>query len=389
MISYAQNLEDVLLYRALKDVPNGFYIDIGARDPLIGSTTKSFYDRGWRGINIEPGPLFGKLASSRPEDINLKLAVRDFAGEVTLLAREVECDTLTNIIAKHAPELNIDFLKIDADGNEGAIVKSTDWRRIRPKIIVAKSTAPSSNTLNNQDWESILLSSGYVRAYFNGTHCFYVREEDGPLANAFFASSIEPVDGITRYDAAFEMLAKQATDYCDVLEKVRAQLSALERLKFESAHYTALHPAEEARSQVNERARRYDELITSLRCDDVPSSLQLVLPLARGLRAITRALPPLTYTWSKLSTRHKKHSSSWLGRTFRNPINASKSALRSIRRGLGGGKPKPNGMETLKGQFNELMLELRAQNNKTADLAEMVEAVLVSVAASDNGGKDT
>ena len=53
-VSYAQNFEDVILWRALHDVTPGFYIDIGANSPTIDSVTKAFYERGWRGINVEP-----------------------------------------------------------------------------------------------------------------------------------------------------------------------------------------------------------------------------------------------------------------------------------------------------------------------------------------------
>ena len=56
MISYAQNFEDVILWRALRDVPNGFYIDIGAGHPVADSVTMHFYEHGWRGINVEPDP---------------------------------------------------------------------------------------------------------------------------------------------------------------------------------------------------------------------------------------------------------------------------------------------------------------------------------------------
>ena len=53
-ISYAQNFEDIRLWRALKFFENGFYIDVGANDPTHDSVTKAFYDRGWSGINVEP-----------------------------------------------------------------------------------------------------------------------------------------------------------------------------------------------------------------------------------------------------------------------------------------------------------------------------------------------
>ena len=66
MISYAQNYEDVVLERCFKDVPAGFYIDVGAWDPLEHSVTHHFYERGWHGINIEPNPeFFGAFSATR------------------------------------------------------------------------------------------------------------------------------------------------------------------------------------------------------------------------------------------------------------------------------------------------------------------------------------
>ena len=72
MISYAQNFEDVVLWRALKNVKNGFYIDVGANHPIGGSVTKWFYEQGWSGINIEPVKSFyDKLCRDRKRDINI------------------------------------------------------------------------------------------------------------------------------------------------------------------------------------------------------------------------------------------------------------------------------------------------------------------------------
>lgn len=83
-ISYAQNFEDVILHRALKDIKNGFYIDVGANDPVADSVTKAFYDAGWRGINIEPvSEWFEKLEQDRPEDINLQVAAGSHQGSAS------------------------------------------------------------------------------------------------------------------------------------------------------------------------------------------------------------------------------------------------------------------------------------------------------------------
>jgi hypothetical protein len=76
MVSYAQNHEDVLLRRVFPDGTNGFYIDVGANDPVLDSVTKHFYDRGWHGINIEPqsGP-YKRLCAERSNDLNLKIGL--------------------------------------------------------------------------------------------------------------------------------------------------------------------------------------------------------------------------------------------------------------------------------------------------------------------------
>lgn len=154
-VSYAQNLEDVRLWRALKLFPRGFYIDVGANHPRIDSVTLAFYERGWRGINIEPLPhLHRELERERPEDLNLNLAIGEREGRATLYEmaasglstldpelarqrqaegctatpREVKVSTLDAICAAHV-EGPIHFLKIDVEGLEGAVLRGLDLNR--------------------------------------------------------------------------------------------------------------------------------------------------------------------------------------------------------------------------------------------------------------------
>src|ERR1700735_2333234 len=85
IISYAQNREDVLLWRVLRDFPNGFYIDVGAEDPTRNSVTRAFYERGWRGINVEPVPAHcDELSNKRSRDLTLQVAMGDRVGWSTL-----------------------------------------------------------------------------------------------------------------------------------------------------------------------------------------------------------------------------------------------------------------------------------------------------------------
>src|SRR5688572_4513997 len=50
--SFAQNGEDVRLWRIFANQGPGFYVDVGAGDPTADSVTRLFYDSGWTGINI-------------------------------------------------------------------------------------------------------------------------------------------------------------------------------------------------------------------------------------------------------------------------------------------------------------------------------------------------
>jgi hypothetical protein len=82
LTSYAQNYEDVMLARAFGGRNTGFYVDVGAADPINLSVTKWFYDLGWSGLNIEPNKqLFERLAADRPRDINLDCGVGAVATE--------------------------------------------------------------------------------------------------------------------------------------------------------------------------------------------------------------------------------------------------------------------------------------------------------------------
>ena len=65
-------LEDFILSKMLPEINNGIYIDVEANSPCFGSITKRFYDKGWRGINVEPlEEYYKELTIKRPRDINL------------------------------------------------------------------------------------------------------------------------------------------------------------------------------------------------------------------------------------------------------------------------------------------------------------------------------
>lgn len=210
-VSYAQNFEDVMLWRALKHVENGFYVDVGALDPNKDSVTKAFYDNGWRGINIEPvESSYLLLRKDRSDDINLQIAVADKeavsrffeidTGLSTLQADiaqryraqgfdvrayDVVTRTLDDILEEYKGDREIQFLKIDVEGAEGAVLSGLDLSRFRPWIILAEATEPNSTNPAYQSWEPLLTQHGYDMVYFDGLNRFYLAEEHTELAEFF------------------------------------------------------------------------------------------------------------------------------------------------------------------------------------------------------------
>lgn len=219
-ISYAQNFEDITLWRALKFFPKGFYIDVGAYDPAIDSVTKSFYDLGWNGINIDPQyAVYKKFCAERSRDINIHAAVSDVDDKTLVLYTNPECSgfstvekateeshrkrgilmtevpvktrTLQSICQQHVAG-EIHFLKIDVEGHEESVVRGMDLGKWRPwiilielplavKIIDGRIFAEEAHP----DWEETILNAGYNIVHYDGINRYYIAREHMNLAGAF------------------------------------------------------------------------------------------------------------------------------------------------------------------------------------------------------------
>lgn len=210
-VSYAQNFEDVLLWRALGHVERGFYVDVGAQDPVIDSVSLAFYERGWRGIHIEPSPQYAaKLRESRPDETVVEAAVaaapgiltffevpdtglgtadRDIAEQHRLAGfdvkqRNVNCQTLTQLLANFSGH-DIQWMKIDVEGLEADVVAGWDAKRFRPWIVVVESTRPLTEVDVHDAWEPLVLERGYDFAFFDGLNRYYVSSEHRELLASF------------------------------------------------------------------------------------------------------------------------------------------------------------------------------------------------------------
>jgi FkbM family methyltransferase len=208
LISYAQNFEDVMLARVFAGRNTGFYVDVGAADPINLSVTKWFYDLGWSGLNIEPNEqLFERLAADRPRDINLACGVgavatdaQFFEPEVGELSsfdarvqnsgtpgstRTVAVVPLTDLLNRHCAGHAIDFLKIDVEGWESEVLKGLDLRQYRPIVILIEATVPQTQIESHMEWEPRVLDADYSFVYFDGVNRFYLANEHADLKKHF------------------------------------------------------------------------------------------------------------------------------------------------------------------------------------------------------------
>lgn len=211
IISYAQNFEDVMLWRALKNIENGFYIDIGANDPTIDSVSRAFYEKGWRGVHIEPSPEFAeKLREERSDEVIKQVAIGNGSGELVFYeikdtglstadlkiankhkkngynVSELKVKTIPLFsILEEYKEKQIHWLKIDVEGFEKEVISSWGDSSVRPWILIIESTIPHSTDESYQEWEALVLAKGYAFAYFDGLNRFYIHENHIDLLSVF------------------------------------------------------------------------------------------------------------------------------------------------------------------------------------------------------------
>jgi FkbM family methyltransferase len=181
--AYSQFGEDLFLEAYFRDQDRGVYVDVGAFHPRQLSNTQLLHERGWRGLNVDPTPGSMRLFDAlRPGDANVEAAVSDEPGTVVLHSWglhaentiapeqlraaeqalgpapervEVPARTLTEILdASPLRDAEIDLLTVDAEGHDLAVLRSLDWGRYRPRIVIVESF--------RRDLESLLVSPRYV-----------------------------------------------------------------------------------------------------------------------------------------------------------------------------------------------------------------------------------
>lgn len=189
--SYSGNGEDIILQHYIfKNKKSGFYVDVGAFHPKIISNTYKLHKLGWRGINIDPNPQSIKLYKKyRKNDTNLQVGISEKAEEKTyynfsysgantldegfavaktnkswntLLSKEkIDCLPLHQILNEYVPKnQNIDLLDVDVEGLDLEVLKSNDWEKYRPSVVLVEDKEFRKKP-GSSDVYQYLLDKGY------------------------------------------------------------------------------------------------------------------------------------------------------------------------------------------------------------------------------------
>lgn len=200
---FSQDGEEIYLKALFANKEKGFYVDIGANHPLRFSNTRWAYERGWNGINIEPDEqCYELLKRMRTRDINLNVGIsqadedKEFysfsesalntfdkqeAKKVSALniygnyeVTKCQCRRLETIFEEHQTQ-KIDFMDIDVEGMELAVLQSINWEKVNIDVILIEQKNLSIDEIIEMDIYKFLIDKGYkVQAKFNRT-TFYER----------------------------------------------------------------------------------------------------------------------------------------------------------------------------------------------------------------------
>ncbi len=167
-LSFSLSGEDAVLAqhfkRRIHNNKPGIYVDLGCAMPVQISNTYLFYCHGWRGVCVDLNPKHAPYwASARPEDAFVNAVVSnetttahifEHASNEGMLRigtsemppspefRHVGQATplsLADILAaKLKPGTVVDFFSIDVEGAELSVLKSNDWNRWKPAVILVE-----------------------------------------------------------------------------------------------------------------------------------------------------------------------------------------------------------------------------------------------------------
>jgi len=187
--SFSWNGEDICVRRLAYEfnLRKGVYVDVGAYHPILGSNTLLLFKEGWRGINIDLAlERVASFNQYRPNDYNVIACVSDKTATVQIAHYEISATdrivlagdteklstagfkpirfshasttTLTEIIKGSPFRLeDIQYLNIDCELHDLAVLSGLDFQRCRPRILSVEAVSDAQR----EDIVQFLAPYGY------------------------------------------------------------------------------------------------------------------------------------------------------------------------------------------------------------------------------------
>lgn|GEM_PF-3212149 len=186
----AQDGEDAILDELLTGP--GSYLDLGASEPRECSNTWGLYQRGWRGLLVEPLPWrTHALCLQRPHDLVAPLAIMDYDGHVEIRVAGTcsstvstwaiqewgrilaPCVTVATLLERYPMAREARYCSIDIEGAEPKAFAGWPWDSFRPEVISVEHVDYNPVAVGrdfSDQWAHHLADHGYsehARTRFN------------------------------------------------------------------------------------------------------------------------------------------------------------------------------------------------------------------------------
>jgi len=187
--------EQKLVRHFFGDKTDGFYVDIGANEPIIQSQTYHLEQLGWNGLLVEPIPSYCELlkdqrsgitiqcACSSPENEGQRLQLSLAEGHSTLNEKPiakgsvshesifVTCRTLDSVLEDNLVKPGFEFISIDIEGHEMEMFKGFSLGHWKPQLVLLED-----HVLNHEKHRH-MKQNGYMLILRTGLNSWYVPKE--------------------------------------------------------------------------------------------------------------------------------------------------------------------------------------------------------------------
>lgn len=170
----------------------GFYVDVGANDPVLDSQSQHLEALGWTGLLIEPDPDYCNLlrknrtgvvvqmACSSPQNAGKQLTLNRAGPHSTLEDKPialgavvrstvaVQCETLDAILQNHNTPVGFDLLSIDIEGHELTALTGFNFGKWRPQLVLIE------DHVTHLDKHRLMKRNAYQLLMRTGLNSWYV-----------------------------------------------------------------------------------------------------------------------------------------------------------------------------------------------------------------------